>query len=211
MKSRKKGAKKVVRTQRLKEFTLKFYCFILPLFVALRWHVLSSIYVECSMNSGGYIKQIWAQGCWTDAECDTVQKLALEIFRSGRVSKTCVVTLKLKMSGDRCLWKISVLQFAHSTQFRKDSECLPRSRWPDRSDPWSDEFWPHTCSRCARITWSGKGFERTFVWTMVWNLPDQRPLCSGTVWSEVTLVWDGLIRGSFKRTLVWSEADSSAH
>ena len=27
----------------------------------------------------------------------------------------------------------------------------------------------------------GLGFERTFVWTMVWNLPDQRPLCSGTV------------------------------
>ena len=87
----------------------------------------------------------------------------------------------------------------------------PRSRWPERCDPWSDEFRAHTCSRCARITWSGKGFERTFVWTMVWNLPDQRPLCSGTVWSEVTLVWDGLIRGSFKRTQVWSEADSSAH
>ena len=88
---------------------------------------------------------------------------------------------------------------------------VPRSRWPDRSDPWSDEFRAHTCSRCARITWSEKGFERTFVWTMVWNLPDQRPLCSGTVWSEVTLVWNGLIRGSFKRTQVWSEADSSAH
>ena len=30
-------------------------------------------------------------------------------------------------------------------------------------------------------------------------------------WSEATLFWDGRIRGSFKRTLVWSEADSSAH
>ena len=30
-------------------------------------------------------------------------------------------------------------------------------------------------------------------------------------WSEATLFWDGLIRGSFKRTEVWSEADSSAH
>ena len=40
---------------------------------------------------------------------------------------------------------------------------------------------------------------------------DQRSLWSGTVWSEVTFVWDGLIRGSFKRTQVWSEADSSAH
>ena len=124
MKSRKKGAKKVVRTQRLKEFTLKFYCFILPLFVALRWHLLSSIYVECSMNSWGYLKQIWAQGCWIDAEFDTVQKLALEVFCCGRVSKTCVVTLKSKMSSDRCLWNLSVTQFAPSTQFRKDSECL---------------------------------------------------------------------------------------
>ena len=61
---------------------------------------------------------------------------------------------------------------------------LPRSGWPDRSDPWSDEFRAHSCSRCARITWSAKGFERTFVWTKVWNLPDQRPLWSGTVWSE---------------------------
>ena len=61
--------------------------------------------------------------------------------------------------------------------------CLtsPRSRWPDRSDPWSDDFRAHTCSRCARITWSGKGFERTFVWTLAW--------------SEATLFWDGLIRG----------------
>ena len=59
-------------------------------------------------------------------------------------------------------------------------QTLPRLRWPDRSDPWSDEFRAHTCSRCARITWSGKGLERTFVW----NLPDQRPLCSGTVGSE---------------------------
>ena len=25
----------------------------------------------------------------------------------------------------------------------------PRSRWPDRSDPWSDEFRAHTCSRGA--------------------------------------------------------------
>ena len=61
---------------------------------------------------------------------------------------------------------------------------LPRSRWPDRSDPWSDEFRAHTYSRCARITWSGKSFKRTFVWTMVWNLSDQGSLRSGTVWSE---------------------------
>ena len=61
---------------------------------------------------------------------------------------------------------------------------LPRSRWPDRSNPWSDEFRAHTCSRCARITWPGKGFERTFVWTMVWNLSDHGSLRSGTVWSE---------------------------
>ena len=93
------------------------------------------------------------------------------------------------------------------------SKVFPRSRWPDRIELWSDHLraQAHTCSRCARITWSGKGFVRIFVWIMVWNLPDQRPLWSGAVWSEVTLVWDALIRGSFKRTLVWSEADSSAH
>ena len=66
-----------------------------------------------------------------------------------------------------------------------------------------------THARCIRITWSGKDFERTFVWTVVWNLPDQRSLWSGTVWSEVTLVWDGLIRGIFKRTLVWPETTST--
>ena len=106
----------------------------------------------------------------------------------------------------------------------------PRSRWPDRIELWSDHLRAHTCSRCARITWSGKGFKRTFIWTMVWNLIDQRPLCSGTVWSEATLVWDGLIRGHFglgrsdqrqfqahtslirgrfERTLVWPETKSS--
>ena len=88
---------------------------------------------------------------------------------------------------------------------------VSRSKWPDRIELWSDHLRAHTCFRCIRFTWSGKGFERTFVWTMVWNLPDQRPLWSRTVWSEVTLVWDGLIRGRFKRTLVWPEADSSAH
>ena len=93
------------------------------------------------------------------------------------------------------------------------SKMFPRPMWPDRIELWSDLLRAQalTCSRCARITWSGKCFERIFVWTMVWNLPDQRPLWSGTVWSEVTLLWNGLIRGSFKRTLVWSEADSSAH
>ena len=81
------------------------------------------------------------------------------------------------------------LQLLNMNQFEEDeSLVIPRSRWPDRSDPWSDEFRAHTCSRCARITWSGKGFERTFVWTMV---------------------WDGLIRGSFKRTLAWPETNSS--
>ena len=76
----------------------------------------------------------------------------------------------------------------------KHSETIPRSRWPDRSDPWSDEFRAHTCSRCARITWSGKGFERTLSgqWSgtclirghFVLGRSDQRSLWSGTVWSE---------------------------
>ena len=56
-----------------------------------------------------------------------------------------------------------------------------------RSELWSDYLRARTRSRCARITWSGKGFERTFVWTMVWNLPDQRSLRPGMVWSEVDL------------------------
>ena len=64
---------------------------------------------------------------------------------------------------------------------RTSSAQRPRSRWPEQSDPWSDESRAHKCSRCARITWYGKGFERTFVWTMFWNLPDQSPLFSGTV------------------------------
>ena len=76
----------------------------------------------------------------------------------------------------------------------------PWSKWPDRIELWSDHLRAHTCSRCARITWSVKGFDCTFAWTMVWNLPDQRPLWSGTVWSEVSLLWDGLIIGSFKCT-----------
>ena len=100
----------------------------------------------------------------------------------------------------RCGISRNTKQQAHQNKITWTS---PKSRWPDRIELWSDHLRAHTCSQCARITWSGKSFERTFVWSMVWNLPDQRPLWSGTVWSEVTLVWDGLIRGSFKRTLVY--------
>ena len=105
-------------------------------------------------------------------------------------------------------------------KYKIDIEGLHRSRWPDRSDLWSDHLWAHTCSRCVRITWSGEDFERTFVWTMVWILSDQRLRRSGTVWPEALLSANlsdqrpirehtSLIRGRFVRTLVWSEADWS--
>ena len=102
-------------------------------------------------------------------------RVCLNVKKNFKTCRKCGIALGLRMS-----------------KLGSDGDLdIPRSRWPDRSDPWSDEFRAHTCSRCARITWSGKGFERTFVWTMVWNLPDQRPL-----------FWDGLVRGSFKPTLV---------
>ena len=97
---------------------------------------------------------------------------------------------------------------------------IPRTRWPDRSDLSSDHLWTHACSRCARNTWSGADFERTFVWTMVWILSNQRSRRSVTVWPEAVLsanlsdqrpirAHTSLIRGRFVRTLVWSEDDSS--
>ena len=47
------------------------------------------------------------------------------------------------------------------------------------------------------------GFERTSSaqWSSSAFSSDQRSLRSGTVWSEVPLVWDGLIRGDFERDL----------
>ena len=86
---------------------------------------------------------------------------------------------------------------------------IPRSRWPDRSDLWSDHLRTHTCSRCAQITWSGEDFKRTFVWTMAWNLSDQRWLQSTTVGPEAVLsahlsdkrpirAYTNLIRGRFE-------------
>ena len=72
----------------------------------------------------------------------------------------------------------------------------------------------------TEITGSGRKFERTSVWTMVWRWSDQR-----SIWSEKSdhrriRAHLGLIRGEFKRnwidhnlferTFVWSEATSSA-
>ena len=47
------------------------------------------------------------------------------------------------------------------------------------------------------------GFERTSSaqWSSSAYSSDQRSLWSGTVWSEVPIVWDGLIRGDFERDL----------
>ena len=79
------------------------------------------------------------------------------------------------------------------------------------------------------------------IWTMVWNLSDQGhfgleldwseaassalrahndlrahssdqwSLWSGTVWSEVPLVWDGLIRGNFERDLKLGNAQGECN
>ena len=64
---------------------------------------------------------------------------------------------------------------------------------------------PHPLLYCSpfrggqtEVTSDQTNLDHTFVWAIVWNLSDQRSLRSWTVW------------GNFERTLVWSEADSSA-
>ena len=74
--------------------------------------------------------------------------------------------------------------------FHPLAPAILRLRRPDQGDLWSDHHRAHACSRCARITWSGKGFERTFC------LDNSLEL----VWSEVTFFCD-----------VWPEAVLTAH
>ena len=90
---------------------------------------------------------------------------------------------------------------------------------------WSDPIERTPLCSQTEITGSGKRFERTIVWTMVWFWSDQRSVRSGrsdhslysldhglgSVWSEVNSVWKvwsqslqsgpwsgfGLIRGQF--------------
>ena len=92
---------------------------------------------------------------------------------------------------------------------------LPRSSSPGRSVFWSDHIRAQTWSRCARITWSGKSFERTFAWTLIWPL-------SRTVWSEAnsSANWSdqrrfwtrfSLIRDFFEGTLIWPEEGFRVH
>ena len=68
----------------------------------------------------------------------------------------------------------------------------PMSRWPDRSDPWSDEFRAHTCSRCARITCLKKASSALSSGQLSGNRVDNG---LELVWSGVTSVWNCLIRG----------------
>ena len=82
---------------------------------------------------------------------------------------------------------------------------------------WSDtvERTP-VCSQ-TKITGSGRNFERTTVWTMVWSRSDQ-----WSIWSQKSEPWSGdalisgkfdlksLIIGEFERTWVWAEANLSA-
>ena len=82
---------------------------------------------------------------------------------------------------------------------------------------WSDPVERTSVCSQTEITGSGRKFERTTVWSMVWRWSDQ-----SSFWSEKSGAWsgDGLIRGpiglksliigGFERTLVWSEATSSA-
>ena len=68
---------------------------------------------------------------------------------------------------------------------------------------WSDPIERTPLCSQTGITGSGKRFERTIVWTMVWFLSDQKSIRSarsdhslysldhglGSVWSEVNSVW----------------------
>ena len=95
---------------------------------------------------------------------------------------------------------------------------------PDGSDLWLDPS--PTLPLCfqTKTTGSGIWFERTKVWsevTSIWGWSGQRSLTSGDglirshfwiimAWSEVISVWVSVIRGGFKRSLVWSEKILSA-
>ena len=83
---------------------------------------------------------------------------------------------------------------------------------------WSDtvERTP-VCSQ-TKTTGSGRNFEGTTVWTMVWRWSDQ-----WSIWSQKSGPWSGdglisgkfglkiLIVGEFERTWVWAEANLSAY
>ena len=72
----------------------------------------------------------------------------------------------------------------------------------------------------TEITGSGRKFERTTVWTMVWRLSDQRSMCSENSdhrrirahlgWSEATSSAIGSDHNLFVVTFVWSETTSTA-
>ena len=105
------------------------------------------------------------------------------------------------MFGLSSLIQLSAPQFEVQTEIGLRSDAVERTT---------------VCSQ-TEITGSGRKFERTTVWTMVWRWSDQR-----WFWSEKSGPWSGnglirgqfglksLIIGGFERIWVWSEATSSA-
>ena len=75
---------------------------------------------------------------------------------------------------------------------------------------WSDPVERTPLCSQTEITGSGRKFERTTVWTIVWTWSDKRSIWSDKSDHRRIRAHLGLIRTNFERNWVWSEMFSNA-
>ena len=134
--------------------------------------------------------------------------MALILFWYSNYNQSFLMLILLCYNVHKVDWKCV---FAHSVPTH------PHVQVQTQIGLWSDPVERTSVCSQTEITGSGRKFERTTVWSMVWRWSDQ-----SSFWSEESGPWsgDGLIRGQlglksliigrFERTRVWSEATSSA-